>query len=133
MDSVILKSLARLLLPLILICSLVMLLKGHNYPGGGFIAGLIAASAYILYAFAYGADLSRKKLPYNPSLLIASGLGVSWISSFLSLFLGKPILTGLWAFPLGIALGTPLLFDLGVLLVVLGVASMIVFAIMEQE
>lgn len=133
MISIILKSLARLLLPFILILSALMLLKGHNYPGGGFIAGLIAASAYILYAFAYGAELSRAKLRYNPYLLIASGLGVSWISSFLPLFLGQPILTGLWIFPLGLALGTPLLFDLGVLLVVLGVASMIVFAIMEQE
>ena len=98
MISIILRGLARLLLPLILILSALMLLKGHNYPGGGFIAGLIASSAYVLYAFAYGAGPSRAKLRCNPYLLIASGLSVSSISSFLPVFLGQPILTGLWIF-----------------------------------
>ena len=54
MNSLILRTSARLLLPAMLIFSLIVLFRGHNDPGGGFIGGLIAASGVAVFAFGFG-------------------------------------------------------------------------------
>lgn len=53
MDSIILRTAARYLMPLFLLFSVIILLRGHNAPGGGFIGGLLAAGAFVFYAIAY--------------------------------------------------------------------------------
>ncbi len=135
MTSVILSTAIRLLLPLLLLFSVFMLLRGHNEPGGGFVGGLVAAAAITLYALAEGAEEARRLLKLDPRSLIASGLSLSLSSGILPLLSGQPFLTALWLpLPLPVLgyVGTPLLFDLGVYLLVAGMALLIILSLMEE-
>lgn len=133
--SLILSTAVRILLPLLLLFSLFLLLRGHNEPGGGFVGGLVAASGFALYALAHGVSTARLKMHFEPHTLVAAGLLTAAGSGCLPLFVGRPFLTGLWSgqqLPgIGKA-GTPLLFDTGVYLVVMGMALLIVFSLMEE-
>lgn len=135
MTSVILSTAIRLLLPLLLLFSVFMLLRGHNEPGGGFVGGLVAAASLALYALAEGAEAARRLLKIDPRALIVAGLTLALLSGMLPLLIGQPLLTGLW-FPTPIPVlghvGTPLLFDLGVYLLVAGMALLIVLSLMEE-
>lgn len=135
MTSVILSTAIRLLLPLLLLFSVFILLRGHNEPGGGFIGGLVAAAAIALYALAEGVEQARRLLKLNPRTLITSGMTLALTSGILPLLLGQPLLTGLWLpspVPVLGHLGTPLLFDMGVYLLVAGMALLIVLSLMEE-
>lgn len=135
MTSLILNTATRYLLPLLLLLSVYLLLRGHNEPGGGFVGGLVAASAFSLYMIAFGVEESRRTLHVEPRLLIAVGLLTALCSGFLSVALGRPFMTGIWlepVFPVIGKVGTPLLFDVGVYLLVIGVALMIVFSVAEE-
>lgn len=135
MISLILSTAIRLLLPLLLIFSVFLLLRGHNEPGGGFVGGLVAAAAIVLHALAEGVDKARALVRIEPRLLVGTGLAVSLTSAMMPMALGRPMLTGLWLpwhIPLLGHAGTPILFDLGVYLLVAGMALMIVFALMEE-
>jgi multicomponent Na+:H+ antiporter subunit B len=126
--SVILQTATRFLQPLLLLFSFFLLLAGHNEPGGGFAGGLVAAAAVILHALAYGVDSARRTLVVDPRTLIAAGLLVATAAGIWALAAGKPLLTGLWRG----GLGTPLVFDVGVYLVVIGGTLLMVFALMEE-
>lgn len=136
--SLILKTAIRYLLPLLLLFSLFILFRGHNDPGGGFVAGLLASSAFALYAIGFGVARARLLLRVEPLALIRSGLAVAVLSAFLSVLTGQTFMTTLWS-PIelpGIGkLSTVLLFDVGVSLVVVGVVCLIVFnlAILAEE
>lgn len=135
MSSVILSTAIRLLLPLLLLFSVFLLLRGHNEPGGGFVGGLVAAAAIALYALAEGAGAAQRLLKLDPRSLIAFGLALALTSGIIPLLFGQPLLTGLWLpFPLPVLghVGTPLLFDLGVYLLVAGMALLIVLSLMEE-
>lgn len=137
-NSVILHTAAVLLLPLQLLFSVFLLLRGHNEPGGGFIAGLVAASAFILYLFAHGVASTRKIIRVDPQDLLAMGLLLGVLSSLPALFFGQPFFTAQWwSFYLGaetqIKLSTVLLFDLGVYFSVLGTILTIVISLNEAE
>lgn len=135
MQSLLLATAVRLLLPLLLLFSLFLLLRGHNEPGGGFVGGLVAAAAFVLHALAHGVAGARRVLRVEPRYLVAAGLLTALASGLLSLALGLPFLTGLWsAVPVPVIGhgGTPLLFDAGVYLVVAGMVLMIVFSLMEE-
>jgi multicomponent Na+:H+ antiporter subunit B len=130
MHSVILRAGTRLLVSLILMFSIYILFRGHNQPGGGFIGGLIAASGIILYSVAFGHQMASGALRL-PGIAIA-GLGMVFavVSGMLAVFSGDPFLTGLWYIPhldldFKLALSTPLLFDIGVYLVVVGALTTI--------
>lgn len=134
--SLILQTVARLLVPLILLLSLYLLLYGHDNPGGGFSGGLVAALGYALYAFAYGSKDARSALPMQPNELIGSGLAAVVLAAILGLLAGRSFLTGLWMeIPMPtdatLELGTPLLFDLGIYLIVAGTILSITFAFEE--
>jgi len=127
---------ARLLLPLLFMFSLFLLDRAHNEPGGGFVAGLVAGAAWILDALATDTAQARRALHVQPQSLIGWGRLAAQTSGWIGLVLGQPFLPGQWiklrvpgfgAFDLG----TPLLFDLGVYLAVLGVTATIVFALAE--
>ncbi len=135
MDSLILSIATRYLLPLLLLLSLFLLVRGHNAPGGGFIGGLVASSAFALYAIAHSAEKARKVLRMEPRALIAVGLLVAAASACLSLFRDQPFMTSLWmenGIPTIGKIGTPLAFDTGVYLVVVGVCLTIIFSLMEK-
>lgn len=137
-DSVILRTAARLLLSLMVLFSIFILWRGHNEPGGGFIGGLIAATAFALHAISAGAADLRKLLPVDPLGLAAAGLGTALTAGLLAAGAGEPFLTGLWTFigatatDKGLPLGTPLLFDIGVYLVVVGGVLHLLLGIEEE-
>ena len=141
MISVLLQAAARFIVPIQLIFSVYLLLRGHNLPGGGFIGGLIAAGAFSLYVIAYDATFARQKLHFEPRILIGTGLLLTVISALLPMIYGLPVMTGLWdgALPLhwlglgALKLGTPLLFDTGVYLVVIGITMLIIFSLGEEN
>lgn len=135
MRSVIFASGSKYLLPLLLLFSFYVLLRGHNEPGGGFIGGLVAAAAYSLFTIANGVQSARLALGVKPGKLIASGLLFAGIAGMIPVFYGLPFMTGMWpdiTIP-GIGkLSTPLLFDVGVYFVVIGVILIIIFSLAEE-
>ncbi|GIW00757.1 Na+/H+ antiporter subunit B [Roseiflexus sp.] len=136
MHSLILATATRLLLPLMLIFSIFLLIRGHNEPGGGFVGGLVAGAGFTLYAAVYGVAQAQNTLRIDPKRLIGAGLLVAALSALFSLFLGLPFMTGLWykeALPVIGKVGTPLLFDVGVYLVVIGITVTIMFTLFEVE
>jgi multicomponent Na+:H+ antiporter subunit B len=135
MNSLILSTATLYLLPLLLLFSVFLLLRGHNEPGGGFVGGLVAASALALYAIALGSSAARQVLYIDSRRLIYVGLLISAVSGLLALFGGQEFMTGLWGaqvIPVLGKLGTPFIFDVGVYLVVIGVTLTIIFALMEE-
>jgi len=138
MYSLILQIAARQLLPLLLIYSIIILLRGHNAPGGGFIGGLLAAASYILYAIAYGVEEARKKLRIDTRTFIGIGLLLALTSGVPSFIKDQPFTTVEYAtvkIPIlgKVGLSTPLIFDIGVFFVVIGVLLTIVFTLTEEE
>lgn len=136
MVSIILATASRYLLPLMLIFSFFLLLRGHNEPGGGFVGGLMAAAAYSLYLIANGVSQAKKLLKAEPIKFIAVGLSFAVISGFISVLNGQNFMTGAWSsdeFPVIGKAGTPLLFDLGVYFLVLGITLKIVFSLAEED
>lgn len=136
MTTVILATGTRYILPLMLLFSVFLLLRGHNDPGGGFVGGLVAASAFALYALAYNVEQARASLRVEPRRLIGFGLLLIIISGVLGLLNNQPFLTGLWLetpVPVLGKLGTPVLFDVGVYFGVIGVTLTIIFSLAESE
>jgi multicomponent Na+:H+ antiporter subunit B len=130
MSSLILRTAARVLMPLLLLYGLFLLLRGHNAPGGGFAGGLVVAAAYSLSAFAFGVADARRALLVEPSRLIGVGLLLALGSGLLPLLMAKPFLTAQWFAP-SVGLGTPLIFDIGVFCVVIGVVLTMTFSLGE--
>ncbi|MCB0169307.1 MAG: Na+/H+ antiporter subunit B [Anaerolineae bacterium] len=133
--SVILSTAIRYMLPLMLIFSIFILLRGHHEPGGGFIGGLVAAAAFALYSFTNSLTEVRQALRVEPRTLIGVGLLVAVSSASLSLFKGLPFMTGLWyseTLPVLGKIGTPVIFDMGVYIVVVGVTLLIIFSLIEE-
>ncbi len=131
LTSTIFRTAARLLMPLLLLFSLFLLLRGHNEPGGGFVGGLVAAAAFALYAIAFGVERARQALLVTPLTLLGAGLSIALASGIPAAFRGQPFMTAQWA--LGpVAVGTPALFDIGVFLVVAGVVLMMIFSLAEE-
>lgn len=133
----VLRAAVRATLPVLLLFSLFLFWRGHDYPGGGFVAGLVAAAGIALYAIAYDAATARRLLRVSPATLIGAGLLIALLSALIPMLSGDPIFTGTWWYAtLGgteAKLGTPVIFDLGVLLVVLGVASALATALLEER
>jgi multicomponent Na+:H+ antiporter subunit B len=135
-DSPILRSGTRFLVPLMLLFSLFLLVRGHNEPGGGFVGGLVAATAIALVLLAEGLGEARRLLRVDPLALVAAGLLVALASGVPPLLRGWPYMTGLWLkVPLPVVgkVGSPVIFDVGVYLVVLGIVLAILFALAEEE
>ncbi|MFB6097818.1 MAG: Na+/H+ antiporter subunit B [Salinibacter sp.] len=135
--SLILRVAARVLVPLLLLFSLFMLLRGHNHPGGGFVGGLVAASAFVLYVLTAGVHESRRVLRVDAQTLLGTGLACAYGAGVLALILGKPFLTSLWVslhLPVvgELHLGSTLLFDIGVMLVVIGTVLLMVFSVEDR-
>jgi multicomponent Na+:H+ antiporter subunit B len=137
MNSLILQTATRYLLPLLALFSVFLLLRGHHNPGGGFIGGLVAAAAITLCALAFDVNTARQILVVEPQYLIGAGMLTALASGAWGLLEGKAFLTGSWIklyWPLGgtIDLGTPLLFDLGVYFAVIGTVLLVVLTRAEE-
>jgi len=136
MQSFILRTANRILVGLILVFSVYLLFRGHNAPGGGFSAALVAATGFALFAIAEGPQTVRQALRVDPLVLVAWGLLLAVGSGLFAVVVGQPYLTGLWWPPNSIggtpAAGTPLVFDVGVFLVVLGTILCLVLQLEES-
>lgn len=136
MRSLILNTVSKILLPLLILFSVFVLLRGHNLPGGGFVGGLVASIAFILHAFANGLIETKKLIRIHPGFLIPVGLLIAISSAVAPIVLtGDPIMTGLWYgqdFPVLGKIGSSLFFDAGVYLVVVGACLTIIFTISES-
>ncbi len=139
MDSLLLRAATRLITPMQLAFSVFLLVRGHNEPGGGFIGGLVAACGFALHGVAFGIPEARRLLRIDPQMLIGFGLLCAAASGLPGLLLGLPYLTALWGGSLPTLLagdlkfGTPLLFDVGVYLVVAGAALLMVFTMADDQ
>lgn len=135
MNTVIFRTIAPGLSALMVVFSVFVLLRGHNAPGGGFIGGLIAASAVAIYGIAAGVDEVRKALVVHPVTLAGFGVVLAGTSGLLSLGFEVPFLRALWVmFKLGnteVDLSTPMMFDTGVYFVVLGALAAVALALEE--
>lgn len=135
MNSLVLRTTTRAVTPLLVAFSLFMLLRGHNEPGGGFIGGLLAVTAFALYALAFDARRAQKLLRVSPRTLTVLGLLLATGSGCLAWLADQPFMRGLWLpfdLPAELKLGTVLLFDIGVYLVVLGAAMLILLTLGEE-
>ncbi|WP_372996384.1 Na+/H+ antiporter subunit B [Marinobacter sp.] len=137
-STLILSTAALAIVPLQLMFSIFLLLRGHDEPGGGFIGGLVAASAFVLSAFAFGAESTRKLLRVTPRDILAAGLLFALASTLPALWSGQAMLTAhWWQVPLPgegyLKLSTVLIFDIGVYLAVLGTLMTFVIGLMEAE
>lgn len=135
MNQLILATATRYLMPLLLLLSVFILLRGHNSPGGGFIGGLVASAAFALFAIASGVSAARRTLGVSPRQLIGGGLALAFASALVPMLLGEAFMTGIWAdfeLPVIGKLSTPLFFDIGVFLVVIGVMLTIILSLASE-
>ncbi len=124
MNTVILRTAARYLAPTLIILSLWLLWRGHNAPGGGFIGGLVAGSAVVLHAIAFGPVAARRALRGSPRAWMAIGMALALGAALLGFVFGETLLDAAWVDVPGVGpLGTPLIFDVGVFAVVVGAVS----------
>lgn len=135
MSSSILQTAVRVLMPLLLLFAAFLLLRGHNQPGGGFVAGLVVATSFVLYSIAFGVAAARRALLVGPSILLGLGPLIALASGLPAALDGQPFMTALWrtmtSGAAGVDVGTPLVFDVGVFLAVIGVVLTIVFTLAE--
>lgn len=134
MKTIILRTASDYLLPVLLLFSLFILLRGHYLPGGGFIGGLIAAIAFVLDAFANGLKNTKSLLKIHPGFMMPVGLALAFVSAISPLLFDLPLMTGLWAsepIPVIGTVGSALFFDTGVYLVVIGASLTILLTISE--
>ena len=122
---IMLRMLIRPLLPLAMAVAVYIFLRGHNLPGGGFIAGLIAAIALLLQYVSAGATYAAPRLRFSFISLLASGLLIATATGAGSWLFGQPFLTssyGYFTLPIvgTFELATAMLFDFGIFLVVVG-------------
>jgi multicomponent K+:H+ antiporter subunit A len=126
----ILTTVSQAILPLALLVSAFIFLRGHNQPGGGFIAGLITAVALILVYMARGVEWTHQRLDFEYQPVAIAGVAIATLTGLGSWLFGKPFLTsafGYFSLPLvgKFELATAMLFDLGVYLAVVGATLMI--------
>jgi len=137
--SLILQVVARFLLPMLLLFSVFLLLRGHDEPGGGFIAGLVASVAFALHLFAFDASQTRKLIGIDSAYLMGGGLIMATLSGFVGVVKsGSTFATAVWWYVhvpgLGeLKISTPLIFDIGVYLVVIGMVTTLLFSLAQLE
>lgn len=125
MTEIYLRLVDLILTPIIMLIAIMLFLRGHDLPGGGFIAGLVFAAAIELTILARGAEATRER--YGPWMtpLIGAGLSLAVIAGLIGIY-GGGFFHGMWVeLYVGgnkLKVGTPQLFDLGVMLVVIGMA-----------
>lgn len=127
---VVLSTISQMLLPLALLVSVYIFLRGHNEPGGGFIAGLITAVAIIQQYIANGVEWMKQRIRLKYQALIGSGLLIAFLTGAGSFWFERPFLTSwfdyfYWPWVGKFELASAMLFDLGVYLTVVGATMMI--------
>jgi multisubunit Na+/H+ antiporter MnhB subunit len=126
--SIFLRTISRILFPALLCLGAFFFLRGHNAPGGGFIAGLMVAGAFIVRAVAFDVSNAQRALRLAPIHWVGLGLLCAFLSAWVAVLQGKVFMEGIWAGPIG----TPVIFDAGVFMVVVGIGTWIAFELLED-
>ncbi|PHV12320.1 monovalent cation/H+ antiporter subunit A [Chitinimonas sp. BJB300] len=129
-----LAMVARMLLPLAVLVALYIYMRGHNQPGGGFVAGLVLAIALILQYVANGQRWMAMRSSGDFRPWIAAGLLIAGMTGMGSWLLGAPFLTSSYDYPLiplfgHVPITSAMFFDLGVMLTVTGATMLMLAAI----
>lgn len=137
MRSLILQKVAQSILPVTTLFALYLLLRGHNEPGGGFIAGLVTSAAIVLQALAFGAERTRRRLTPLVRPFAWVGLGTAAAAGLLAVFKGDAFLKHYHTYLAvpgrdPVHLSTALVFDLGIYLVVVGATTMMLSVFAEE-
>ncbi|MDX9748113.1 MAG: MnhB domain-containing protein [Paludibacter sp.] len=138
MNSVILQIASKYVRWLLVIFSVIMLLRGHNLPGGGFIGGLLAGLSLAYKGFAFTPSVLEKEMKIRPEIFMVFGLVLIFISLWPGVVLEGTLMQGIWftiPFPFteGYKFGTPFLFDIGVYFVVIGVTVLFLFSLSDKD
>lgn len=137
MGSMIFRAATPFLMLLLIVFSIYALIRGHHEPGGGFIGGLLIAAAFSMHALAHDVPTTRRLLGVDPHILMGGGVLLSAAAGVMGLIFDGVFLRGVWArvalpaFGM-VDIGTPLLFDMGVYALVMGVVLMIIFTAAEH-
>ncbi len=141
MSTLIFRNAAKVLVPLSLLFAMFIYFKGHQSPGGGFVAGLVAAVALIVHRMSYGARSMNRMLPFPERSFIAIGLFLALSTAVVPLLFDQPFLTsyhGSIALPgnngraYTIEWASVMVFDLGVFMVVTGVVVGMINTLSEE-
>lgn len=114
------------------VLALFLFFRGHNLPGGGFIAGLVTALSLLLIVFVVGVHGVRRLLRFNPMTLAVAGVLIAMGTAALPTILGLPVLHHLHHYLGSLYVGTPMLFDLGVYCTVVGVSLKLILPLMKS-
>ncbi len=132
----IIRITSRLFFWLLAVLSVVIVLRGHNEIGGGFVGGLVAALAFAFVGLARGTVRVREVLRVHPLYVVGAGLSLALLSGLPGLAVHGEFLRHLWvelALPgFHLKQGTTLLFDFGVYFVVLGSVLAFLFAFQRE-
>lgn len=136
-NDVILQSVTKVVVFIILTLGSYLFFSGHNAPGGGFIGGLVLASAFVLLLLAYDIETVRESIPVDFKIIAAIGVLIVLLSGLLPIIIGDPFLTQSFVnitIPLfgEVVLSTVTFFEAGVTLTVVGVVVTIILSISED-
>lgn len=138
--SVLVRASVKWIFPVLLLMSLYFWLRGHNDPGGGFIAGLVLGAGLVMRYIAHPGDPSQYRVcGLRPLQISGLGLLLAVASGLLGPLEGRPFMSGVWHFEVWLPVvgnskfGTPFYFDTGVYLVVIGVVLQAFLSIEESE
>jgi len=141
MSTVILRVAARFLVPLSLVFAMFIYFKGHQTPGGGFVAGLVAAVALIVHRMSEGGGSLHRMLPFPERLFIAMGLLLALGTGTVAVLLDLPFFTSSHGYlhlptstgkPFDFEWASVMVFDFGVFLVVTGVVVGMINALSQE-
>lgn len=138
MNSVILQIASKYVRWMLIIFSVIMLVRGHNLPGGGFIGGLLAGLSLAYKGFAFTPSILEKEMKIRPEIFMALGLALIFISLWPGAVLEGTLMQGIWftipiPFTEGYKFGTPFLFDIGVYFAVIGVTILFLFSLSDKK
>jgi multicomponent Na+:H+ antiporter subunit B len=131
----VLRTLMRVLLPLLMVLSLYLLLGSFEGVGGGFGSGLLAAGAIILHMMISGSARPRQTLTLSYIVLAASGILFAMVWGSVNLLVNQPFLSARWfdnPIPGIGSLGIPVFLNIGAYMVVVGVTTQIALLLLEE-
>lgn len=136
-NDVILQSVTKVVVFIIFTLAIYLFVSGHNNPGGGFVSGLILASAFALLFLAYDTETIRKGIPIDFKMIAASGAFIVVACGLGAVLFGEPFLYQTFTsydLPLfgETEFATVTIFETGVALAVVGVVVTIILSISED-
>ena len=136
-NDVILRTVTTVVVFIILTLATYLFFSGHDAPGGGFIGGLVLASAFVLLLLSFDIETVQKGIPIDFKQLAAAGVIIVLISGFASVIFGQPFLNQVFfeftvPFYGHIKWTSATIFEIGVAMTVIGVVVTIILSISED-